>query len=257
MRKNIRKKREETKKMENKKRYSSDELNETDNPIKKYKVDVATTLDNHLKTEHHKIDTTEKELNKFLLIFNLLLEANEKKDSGEVTDAEGGIPDILMLITRKLLELLQQNIDSLNIPNILKKALKKLKEPIFKQKMTRKRFLAAAKRHYLLRANPARAAVAAAAARAQAVTAAPSAAAATAAVTPVAKSAPIGRRGRRRRQVAGVKNIEGRVRNKRFKIKRLLPQPRNTEVKKKGVVVRRMVVRRETIFPAEVRRAYY
>ena len=89
------------------------------------------------------------------------------------------------------------------------------------------------------------------------MTAAPSAAAATAAVTPVAKSAPIGRRGRRRRQVAGVKNIEGRVRNKRFKIKRLLPQPRNTEVKKKGVVVRRMVVRRETIFPAEVRRAYY
>ena len=118
--------------------------------------------------------------------------------------------------------------------------------------MTRKRFLAAAKRHYLLRANPARAAVAAAA-RAQAVTAALPAAA----VAPVAKSAPIGRRGRPRRQVAGVKNIEGRVRNKRFKIKRLLPQLRNTEVKKRGVVVRRMVVRRETIFPAEVRRAYY
>ena len=120
--------------------------------------------------------------------------------------------------------------------------------------MTRKRFLAAAKRHYLLRANPVRAAVAAA--RAQAVTAAPPVAA-TAAIAPVAKSAPIGRRGRPRRQVADVKNIEGRVRNKRFKIKRLLPQLRNTEVKKRGVVVRRMVVRRETIFPAEVRRAYY
>ena len=51
-----------------------------------------------------------------MLIFNLLLEANEKKASGEVTDAQDGIPDILMLITRKLLELLQQNIDSLNIP---------------------------------------------------------------------------------------------------------------------------------------------
>ena len=118
--------------------------------------------------------------------------------------------------------------------------------------MPRKRFTAVAKRHYSFRANPARAAVAAAA-RAQAVTAAPPAAA----VAPVAKSAPIGRRGRPRRQVAGVKNIEGRVRNKRFKIKRLLSQLRNTEVKKRGVVVRRMVVRRETIFPAEVRRAYY
>ena len=109
--------------------------------------------------------------------------------------------------------------------------------------MPRKRFTAVAKRHYSFRANPARAAVAAAA-RAQAVTAAPPAAAAS----PVARPAPRGRRGRPRRQVAGVKNNEGRVRNKRFKIKRLL---------QRGVVVCRMVVRRETIFPAEVRRAYY
>ena len=66
--------------MENKKRYSLDELlKETDNLIKKYKVDVKTTIDNHSKTEHHEIDITEKELNKFLLIFNLLHEANEKK----------------------------------------------------------------------------------------------------------------------------------------------------------------------------------
>ena len=116
--------------------------------------------------------------------------------------------------------------------------------------MPRKRFTAVAKRHYSLRANPARAAVAAAA-RAQAVTAAPPAAAAS----PVARPAPRGRRGRPRRQVAGVKNNEERVRNKRFNIKRLLP--RNIEVKERGVVVCRMVVRRETIFPAEVRRAYY
>ena len=77
--------------------------------------------------------------------------------------------------------------------------------------MPRKRFTAAAKRHYSLRANPVRAAVAAAAARAQAATAAapPAAAAAAAAVAPVARPAPRGRRGRPRRQVAGVKNIEG------------------------------------------------
>ena len=116
--------------------------------------------------------------------------------------------------------------------------------------MPRKRFTAAAKRHYSLRANPARAAVAAAA-RVQAGTAAPPAAAAS----PFARPAPRGRRGRPRRQVAGVKNNEERVRNKRFKIKRLLP--RNIEVKERGVVACRMVVRRETIFPAEVRRAYY
>ena len=76
-----------------------------------------------------------------------------------------------MLIATKLLELLQQNIDSLNIPNILKKALKKLKERIFKQ---------------------ARAAVAAAS-RAQAATAAPPAAAAAAVVAPVVRPTPRGR----------------------------------------------------------------
>ena len=70
--------------------------------------------------------------------------------------------------------------------------------------MPKKRFTAVAKRHQPLRANSERAAVAAAA-RAQAVTAAP----------PVARPTPRGRRGRPRRQVAGVKNIEGPVRNKR------------------------------------------
>ena len=114
--------------------------------------------------------------------------------------------------------------------------------------MPRKRFTAAAKRHYSLRANPVRAA-----ARAQAATAAPPATA----VAPVARPAPRGRRGRPRRQVAGMKNIEGCVCNKRFKIERLLLKPRNIEVKNRGVVVCRMVMRRETIFPAEVRRAYY
>ena len=118
--------------------------------------------------------------------------------------------------------------------------------------MPRKRFTAAAKKHYSLIANPTTASVVAAA-RAQAAAATPPAAAAA----PVARPAPRGRRGRPRRQVAGVKNIEGRVRNKRFKIKRLSPRPRNIDVKKRGVVVRRMFVRRETIFPAEVRRASY
>ena len=78
--------------------------------------------------------------------------------------------------------------------------------------MLRKRLTAAVKRYYSLRANPVRAAVAAA--RAQVVTAAPRAAAAAAAVAPVARPAPRGRRGRPRRQAAGVKNIEGQVRNK-------------------------------------------
>ena len=39
------------------------------------------------------------------------------------------------------------------------------------------------------------------------------------------------------RQRVGVKNIEGRIRNRTFKTKRLLAQPKNADVKKSGVVV--------------------
>ena len=45
-----------------------------------------------------------------------------------------------------------------------------------------------------------------------------------------------------------VKNIEGRVRNRRFKIKRMSAQPKNAEVKKKGRLVRKMTVRRSTVY---------
>ena len=79
MQKNIRKNKQSDKKIENKKSYSSDELNETDNPIKIYKVDVATAIDNHSKTEHHETDITEKELNNFLLILIYYLKQMKKK----------------------------------------------------------------------------------------------------------------------------------------------------------------------------------
>ena len=56
----------------------------------------------------------------------------------------------------------------------------------------------------------------------------------------------------------GVKNMENRrARNRRYKIKRRLTQPKNVEVKQNGRVVRRMVVRRITIYPGSRRRNYY
>ena len=157
-----------------------------------------------------------------------------------------------MLIATKIFELLQQNIDSLDIPKIFKKVLKKLKELIFKQQKNAEKEIHSNSQGALFVEGESRErAAVAAAARAQAATAAPPAAAA-----PVARPVAKRRRGRPRRQVAGVKKIEGRVSNKQFKIKCLLAQPKNI-VKRRGVVLRRMVVRRKPIFPAEVRRAYY
>ena len=61
----------------------------------------------------------------------------------------------------------------------------------------------------------------------------------------------------RRRARSGVKNIEGRITNRTFKIKKLIAKPKNIEVKKNGQVVRKMTVQRRVIFPGERRRVCY
>ena len=47
------------------------------------------------------------------------------------------------------------------------------------------------------------------------------------------------------------------IRNRRYKIRRFLVQPRNIDVKQNGRVVRRVVVRRKTIYPSAQRRKEY
>ena len=62
------------------------------------------------------------------------------------------------------------------------------------------------------------------------------------------------------RRVAAAKEIgkrQGRVHPKNVKIKVLLPQSKDTEVKKRGQIIRRMRVRRKTIFPAKVKNRTY
>ena len=61
------------------------------------------------------------------------------------------------------------------------------------------------------------------------------------------------------RRVAAAKEITNRRRNRveNIKIKLLLPQGKNVEVKQRGNVVRRMRVRRRAIFPGRVRNVRY
>ena len=61
------------------------------------------------------------------------------------------------------------------------------------------------------------------------------------------------------RRVAAAKEIANRRRNRigNIKIKFLLPQGKNVEVKQRGNVVRRMRVRRRAIFPGRVRNIRY
>ena len=65
---------------------------------------------------------------------------------------------------------------------------------------------------------------------------------------------PVARRARAR---ACVKNIEGRIHNKTFKIKKLIVQPKNVNAKRNGQVVRKMTVRRRAIFPGKHRGSQY
>ena len=48
-----------------------------------------------------------------------------------------------------------------------------------------------------------------------------------------------------------------RIRNRRYKIKRYLARPKNIDVKQNGRVVRRMIVRRQRIYPSTRRRREY
>ena len=52
-------------------------------------------------------------------------------------------------------------------------------------------------------------------------------------------------------------NDRVRIRNRRYKIKRYLAQPRNIDVRQNGRVVRRVVVRRQKIYPSTRRRREY
>ena len=61
------------------------------------------------------------------------------------------------------------------------------------------------------------------------------------------------------RRFAAAKEIANRrrARIKNIKIKFLLPQGKNVEVKQRGVVVRKMRVRRKSIFPGNARQGRY
>ena len=87
-----------------------------------------------ISKKHPEIDINDHEIQKILLIFNLLIEAEPDKSSNAPEDSENGIPDILITIARKIFQLLHNNIDSLKLPGIIKEALKKLKSFIAKDK---------------------------------------------------------------------------------------------------------------------------
>ena len=155
-------------------------------------------------------------MHKFLLIFHTLVQRINSNEPQEETD--GLMTDVILQIVNTIIQLLKNNIDSLNIPAVLKGALKKLQSLYILQTKDSRRVIQAIQNQKMARTQ----------------------------MRPRRPARPVGR---------GEKNNERiRVRNRRYKIKRYLAQPKNIHVKHNGRVVKRMIVRRQTIYPSTRRR---
>ena len=108
--------------------------------IKEYSIsefmygDSENQLSKKIKLENQKIfdkikeigkdiDISEHEVHKFLLIFHTLVETVNSEQPQEETD--GFVNDAILQIANAIAGLLKNNIDSLNIPAVLKSLLKK------------------------------------------------------------------------------------------------------------------------------------
>ena len=96
---------------------------------KKIKLENQETLDK-IKEIEEDIDISEHEVHKFLLIFHTLVKTVNSGQPQEETD--GFVTDAVLQIVNTIAGLLRNNIDdSLNIPAVLKSALKKIKKLVY------------------------------------------------------------------------------------------------------------------------------
>ena len=77
-----------------------------------------------ISKKHPEIDINDHEIQKILLIFNLLIEAEPDKSSNAPEDSENGIPDILITIAGKIFT---QQYRFTKTSRYYKRSLKKIK----------------------------------------------------------------------------------------------------------------------------------
>ena len=90
----------------------------------KIKLETDLILDKVQEIEPE-IDMNEHEVHKFLLIFHTLVQTINSNEPQEEKD--GLMTDVILQIVNTIIQLLKNNIDSLNIPAVLKSALKTAK----------------------------------------------------------------------------------------------------------------------------------
>ena len=103
---------------------------------KKVKLEIAMILDKVVEMDKE-IDISEHEMHKFLLIFHTLAESVNSDQPQEQTD--GFVTDTILQIVNVIAGLLKNNIDSLNIPAVLRNTLKIQKVCLFHKQKTARR----------------------------------------------------------------------------------------------------------------------
>ena len=99
-------------------------------PRKKIKLENPKILDK-IKEIEEDVDISEHEVHKFLIIFHTFVETINSDQPQEETD--GFLTDTILQIVNVIAGLLKNSIDNVNIPAILKSALKKLKSLFIRQ----------------------------------------------------------------------------------------------------------------------------
>ena len=104
----------------------------------KIKLETDLILDKVQEIEPE-IDMNEHEVHKFLLIFHTLVQTINSNEPQEEKD--GLMTDVILQIVNTIIQLLKNNIDSLNIPAVLKGSLKNCKACLFRKQKTLKRII--------------------------------------------------------------------------------------------------------------------
>ena len=104
----------------------------TDDPSynlrKKIKIEHDFII-SRAKRVNEELDLTDHEVNKFLIIFHTLLDTIDiNSEISEPEETDDVVTDIILQIVLKISSLIRQNVDSLPLPQILKDALKVIKE---------------------------------------------------------------------------------------------------------------------------------
>ena len=98
------------------------EYDDSENQLrKKIKLENQKIVEK-IKEIDENIDISEHEVHTFLLIFHILAETINSQESHEETD--GFVTDVIVQIVNIIAGLLKNNIDNINIPAVLKSALK-------------------------------------------------------------------------------------------------------------------------------------